>query len=42
LFKYNKSKSESDMLNSEDETAIYVEIKTQKIMNKAQINKKKV
>lgn len=42
MFKYNKSKSDNDMLNSEDENAIYVEIKTQKIMNKAQINKKKV
>ncbi|KAI8380729.1 ribosomal protein L1p/L10e family-domain-containing protein [Blakeslea trispora] len=41
LFKFNESKSDNDMLGSEEETGIYVEITTQKITNKENLKKRK-
>ncbi|KAI8357313.1 ribosomal protein L1p/L10e family-domain-containing protein [Choanephora cucurbitarum] len=42
LFKHNETKPDNDMLGSEEEAGIYVEITTHKIMNKESLKKKKV
>ncbi|CEP09662.1 hypothetical protein [Parasitella parasitica] len=42
LYKYNKNKAESDMLNNDEDNAIYVVIHTHKIMNKAENKLKQI
>ncbi|KAI8642443.1 ribosomal protein L1-like protein [Parasitella parasitica] len=42
LYKFNKNKAENDMLNDDEDNAVYVVIHTHKIMNKAQAKLKQI
>ncbi|KAI7896609.1 50S ribosomal protein L1, partial [Mucor mucedo] len=42
LYKYNTTKSDNDMLDSDEDNYVYVQISTHKIMNKASLKKSKI
>lgn len=42
LYKFNEKKADNDMLNNEEDNAVYVEINTHKVMNKAQSKQKQM
>ncbi|KAG2213573.1 hypothetical protein INT46_002279 [Mucor plumbeus] len=42
LYKFNEKKADNDMLNNEEDNAVYVEINTHKVMNKAQSKQKQI